>query len=659
MKQGQATIYAILGIVIVSIIVLTFTFKDTLFKSQWEQNKEKALLVPEKAKKVQAYSESCIQQVLEEGVNLLASQGGYIDIPPDPVPPSPFNPLSNKLDLFNTGTAHVAYWYYETANGVQKNQIPSKSTMQIQLATYVNTNLPSCINNFHQFKQLGYKITNANIKTDIDIAENIIFATTNYPIELYYEGLSFAFEDFYVSLDHGLGKMHEQAQAIMEAENNENFIENYIIDTMVVYDEIPYSGVDFKCSPRSWQRAKVNDDLKKIIATNIPLIKIKGTDYVLPQQKDKYFEVQTSSSARDLSVQFISSPEWPSLINILGEEGPIIRGKPYTTDNAMSKFMLQFFCLNQYHFVYDLKVPILITLTDKDDNIFQFATLAIINHNQPRENKQLLTNTFDVDDSLCEPKNQLVKVNALGFNGDGSLRPLNGARISLKCITSTCPLGTTSGDGSLEASAPQCLNALISAEKEGFHHTEEFISTHEQATSSLLLEPKYTLDVEVQVIDTLNNVRPLQPTEQVIISFENHDKGFTTSYVSPGQTTVSLIAGTYTMKSTLLVNSDPPFKFDEQKIEVCIDAPKNGVLGVLGLSEKQCTTEIIEATSIPSITSGGSIITWSPSRPQLATAKKVTLYVVRSTTPQSITELAQTQQEVAENAKKTKLPDLE
>ena len=180
----------------------------------------------------------------------------------------------------------------------------------------------------------------------------------------------------------------------------------------------------------------------------------------------------------------------------------------------------------------------------------------------------------------------------------------------------------------------------------------------EESTASPLLEPLYALNIKVNVIDN-NNIRPLQPTEQAFFTFTEKNKEYTHSIVSPGQATASFIAGSYEISSNLIVNSEPPFKIPEQQIKVCNDLPKEGVLGIVGLTEKKCVTQKIDATELSQVASGGATILWSPSRQQLAAAKTITLYVVRSAMPKTIQDIILTDKQRAENAKKTKEPVLE
>ncbi|MEK6840149.1 MAG: hypothetical protein AABX72_04340, partial [Nanoarchaeota archaeon] len=421
--------------------------------------------------------------------------------------------------------------------------------------------------------------------------------------------------------------------------------------------EIPFSGIDTECTPRTWKRTDVLSTIKNALATNIPLVKMEGTDFTLSQDFNKYFVVPADEIYVDTRTQFLYSPQWPMLVDILGENGPLLQGKPYTIGNAASRFLAQFFCLNNYHFVYDMKFPVLITITDENNNIFQFATLVVIDNNQARQNT-LAIPTLDEESEICENPTIPLTISIGALSPSGDITQLPGASVSLKCLTTQCSLGTTDQTGKLEAVAPSCYNAALVVEKEGFHHDTHIISTNEQTSISSLVEPIYSLDVNIQVIEN-NNVRPLQPTEQAIVTFEEKDREYVTSIVSPGNEKVSLIAGQYEIISQLVVNSDPPFTIPAQSVKVCHDAPREGALGIIGLQERKCVTRQFDQVQLSQIISGGSKIQWSALRSSLASSHSITIYVVRSPTPQSIQDIGKVETSLQQNAQKTREPILE
>lgn len=657
MKKAQATIYVIAGIVILIAASLGYVLKTKVLTSDWERERARSLAVPEYAKKVQIFTQSCVEQVAKEGTSLLSAQGGYIDIPQDAFPYSPINPFSNRLQLFAQGESKIAYWFYESANGVSKNQIPTLEMIKIQLQQYMNEHLNTCLVNFDALKNQGYGIVESQPQTSIDITDEKIFITVRMPTAIEFEDQSTMIEGWYAVLEYQLGKMLKQAYNIMETENEKTFLEQYALDVLSIYDGIPFSGIDTECTPRTWKRTDVLSTIKNALATNIPLIKMEGTDFTLSQDFNKYFVVSADEVYVDTTTQFLYSPQWPMLVDILDEDGPLLEGKPYTIGNAASRFLAQFFCLNHYHFVYDMKFPVLITITDENNNMFQFATLVIIDNNQPRQNT-LAIPAFGEESPICENPTIPLTISIGALSPSGDIVQLPGASVSLKCLTTQCPLGTTDQTGKLEARAPSCYNAALVVEKTGYHHDKHILSTNEEASVSSLVEPIYALDVEVQVIDN-NNIRPLQPTEQAIFTFEEKNREYITSVVSPGNEKVSLIAGEYEITSQLVVNSDPPFTIPAQSVKVCHDAPREGALGIIGLQEKKCVTQQFDQVQLSQIASGGSKIPWQVLRPSLASANSITLYVVRSPAPQSIQDIENVERSLQQNAQKTREPTLE
>ena len=85
-RRGQIAIFVILAIVIVGVIALFFVFRDSLFGEK---------VSPEFAPIYSLYSQ-CIEEETLNGVKLLESQGGRIDVG-DVVPGNDYNPFSSHL----------------------------------------------------------------------------------------------------------------------------------------------------------------------------------------------------------------------------------------------------------------------------------------------------------------------------------------------------------------------------------------------------------------------------------------------------------------------------------------------------------------------------------------------------------------------------------
>ena len=229
--------------------------------------------------------------------------------------------------------------------------------------------------------------------------------------------------------------------------------------------------------------------------------------------------------------------------------------------------------------------------------------------------------------------------------------------MSLKCLSTTCDLGLANELGVVEVSSPACVNALLLADKEGFYGPGDIVSTNELGVYTLVMDRVYPVEVDVMVVDQ-GGVRPLQPTEQAFVYLE-HDNGYAVSVVAPGHRAVDIIPGTYTVRSELVVGSDPPFVLQGKKEKVCHDVPREGVLGIVGLTERKCVEHEISDVELSQVAAGGSEIIWTAAHEQLAFAKKLTLFVIRSSVPRTVDELINAEEVLGEHAKNSRKPVLQ
>jgi hypothetical protein len=660
-KKAQATAFMILGLIIISSAILVYYFRAEIFEGLGNQIlKEEP--ISEQIQKVKTYTSECIEETLEEGALIMGLQAGHISLPRDEFPPLGYNMLSNSIDMFNNGAFKIPYWSYQTPNGLDKTQIPTKQEMEQELANYLDTNIDNCLNNYIPFILDGYDIHHANPSSEVIITDNTINAETDFLINIAYKEKQQTFDKFKTRLNIPLGKLYSDALELLQYENQENFIEKATLDLMVTYDEIPFSGVDFECSPKTWLKSKLIQDLKSIMALNIPTLKIKGTNYLLKDDKDKILVHNALSNPdKDTSINFLFSSQWPIGIDIIGEDNEIIKGKPFTLDNEASRFLLPLFCLNDYHFVYDLKYPVLFSLTE-NEYTFQFGVMGIIDNNQPKKNTAEFQMSYLEDDPICSRGVTPITVIATGISSDGSSVPMDDVDISLKCVTGECDIGTTrltsAGIPSLTEYFPQCINGQIIASKEGYHSVSETVSTNREFSISLDLETYYELPVDVLVSEN-GAFRTPYPTEQILFQFENVDQNYYTSYYYPSQEKLKLISGDYLITSTLIVETEGGFNFPSKTVQICVDVPKKGIGGMLGITNKKCENQEIPKINLDAITAGGGSLSWHADRRALATSNKIALYTVRGKAPQSITELNSFNQNIEMLSKSIKHPTFE
>src|SRR3989344_4585573 len=129
-KRAQLTIFVIVAIIIVAGIAGYFVLKSGTFSTQIPQEFDPVY---------QAYL-SCIKTDVEIGTKLLGTQGGYINLPNFEAG-STYSPFSSQLAFFGFG---IPYWYYISANGIAKEQVPTLKEMENQLETYLNEKIIEC-----------------------------------------------------------------------------------------------------------------------------------------------------------------------------------------------------------------------------------------------------------------------------------------------------------------------------------------------------------------------------------------------------------------------------------------------------------------------------------------------------------------------------------
>jgi hypothetical protein len=654
-KKSQATMFIIFGLIIVSLTLVLFYFKAEIF-SKMESKTQIEEPVNQQIGRVQSYTLECMSESLESSLRTLGLQGGHLTLPVDEFPQTPYNMLSNSIEMFGEGTLEVPYWSYLSPNHIEKTQIPSKQDMEKDLENQFKIDFNICINDYNTFRLEGYDIRYSEPTPKITIEKEVVSTILDMRLDVSFKEFSQTFELFRSKLNIPLGKLYSKAIEIFEYENEKGFLEQAVLDYMAMYDEIPYSGIDFECTPKAWMKSEVIKDLKHIMALNLPTIKIAGTKYDSKRNKDKILVHDAiKGSARDVTVNFIFSESWPIMIDVIGENGEVLKGKPFSSGNKAARFLMPLFCITDYHFVYDMKFPLIVSLSE-GDYIFQFALMGVIDNNQPKRNL-IPALEFENEIELCNRGDTKIKVLSQEISSDGSSTPIPDADVSFKCMTTQCQMGKTrleQSGYSLTTLFPNCVNAEIEASKEGYHSASLITNTNEEGVIALNMEKIYELPINILVNEKGDFRSPYQ-TEEIIFTFENKDKEYYTTYYYPSNEKIKLIAGNYDVSSILMVNSKKGFKFEKQTKEYCMEVPKRGLGVLFGMKETKCINKEIPETTLNNVQAGGGSFSWYADRRALETSNKINVYTNRGNMPQTIEELgeiASNQEQFNEGIKK-------
>ena len=605
-KRGQVTIFIVLGIVILVAFGFLAAVRFNLFKTEFDRELAKSQ-VPEQLRPVKIHIDDCLKSISETAVYTLSSRGGYLTIPTDIIPRSINNPFSNSLEIYSGH--EVAYWFYESANAIQKQQIPTKESMELEISDYLNEHFSDCYYELGTYYNQGFEIElSPYTDSEVNIQNNHIEIMVDAPMYVALNDVTKTIEKHTIKLDIPLGKFYDLSKKIIEEELESNFLEEKTIDMMDVYEEIPLSGTDFDCERKIWNKQQVKEDLKEIANRNIGALNLKGSNYVNFRDTYDYFLVDVTAP-QDTTSNFIYSQTWPLTMEVSPSKGDLLLGDPITQGSPeISKFLNMFFCLNNYNFVYDVKYPVLISLSDESGYLFQFATMVIIDDNQPMKSKFEYvdyTESIEMKENICDYPQKEITVNILDSE---NLDPINDASILYKCSVTTCYIGKTDNLGKYNGLFPACLNGQLIAQKQNYYIGEQEFSTNEFDSAMLFLSKYHELDLETKIIDLNSGETEQVENQEVIFQFENLDNDYIT-VVTDQDEKITLIPGYY--KVTSYVTSEPEFDVTAggSTFTQCVEVPKQGILGLF-LKEEKCFETELDEFELEKVVVGGAEFEW-------------------------------------------------
>ena len=572
--QAQVTIFIIIAIVIVGGVIVFFTFKDSLIRGG----------IPVNLEPVYSTFLSCLDGDTMEGINILESQAGHISLP-DFEPGSEYMPFSSQLDFLGNP---IPYWYYVSGNNFQREQVPSERDMENELGNFIEGKIRNCV--FDKYYGQGFEVLMEEPKANVHIRENKVEVSLDMNLKISKEEDNAVIRNHKIIVKSDLGLLYNSAKKIYEYEQKNLFLENYAVDTLRLY--APVDGVKLTCSPMIWSGNDVFEGLKDAIEVNTATLKTKGGSYSLKNKEDEYFVVDGSANilkGARVNVRFLNSKDWPNSFEVLPSEGSVLMAKPVGNQPGLGALG---FCYVPYHFVYNVKYPVLIQVYSGDtpkgvSEIFQFPVAVVLQGNMPRE--ALDANAVESESpELCKYKNTQIEVNTY----DSRLNPVP-AEISYECFNEVCSIGNTLINP-LIGDFPQCVNGRIVAKAEGFKDSKYIYSTTESGSVDITMDRLYKLKVKLDIDGKSYN-------KDAIINFVSDDSSKTVVY--PAQDSVELSEGQYKIEVYVYRNSS--IKLDATTKKQCMEVPQSGAGGLVGLTKEECFNLDIPAQIISNALSGG------------------------------------------------------
>src|SRR3989344_1998469 len=614
-RKGQVTVFIFIGIFILVILGVFIYFRSELLVRTTQQAN---LGVSEQFRPVQQYYENCLTNAAVDGINLVGSQGGYLNVDEDNSGRDVVYGFRSYLDVLNDGNARVPYWYYKKDNEIDVVYVPSLADVQNNIQEYIGQNMGRCFENSTLLS--NYNVDYGKINSKVEVQDEKVFVTILTPLNVELKGVRETIPEISIAIDAPVGKMYRKAVEIFNKENNDYFIEERTIDYMGLYDEIPFTGANFDCNAKIWSVEQVRNDFKRILSYNLPglLTNDKTSD-------DRYNQLEINGEGMD--VVFSYQGEWPFAMDAEPNTNGVLKSEQGIKNSGITKAISSLFCLQGYHFVYDVKYPALITIVSKG-YVFQFATQVVVKNNAARKLPYEI-GELEEKENICNNDNGILNLGVFGVDDNNELQPSD-ANINLKCLNQICGLGRSSR-GVFVARTPSCLNAVVTADKQGYYSKEIVVNTNNGESNTIILEPLYKKNIEIRLIDK-NGLREVK-NEYVLVELEN-DNGYKTSINYPDETQIEIAAGDYKFKSYVFAQSQDSFEIGGQVKEQCVRVPRAGILGTL-LSKEECVVNQVEPDNVNQVLIGGGEFMFFADRISIVNSNKLIVYLIVDDIPTS------------------------
>ncbi len=411
-KKGQATIFIIIGIIILLTIAVLY-----YFITQTTEAKLGIALQQDSAHgdavAVQQYVSACLNDIAKNAIVLLGQHGGYINLSRTDLHSQIFDIDETDQtagDAVQFGALQIPYWWYENSQhsctrcSITTKNIPTLKNMEEQITAYTQENLMLCLDNFASLEKQGYAITAAQEpRIETAIGDEAVYVQLTYPLEITKETSTSSLENWYVELNVPLQSIYNAANEIVTMEIRNQFLEQITLNITSAY-----SGLDEERLPPLaaftegyavvyWMKQNVKEQLGKYLKTYISLIQIKGTTGAVElQPENKYgtgfFSMLSRESSHEfgtLEIDFIdpTTDFTEYYLDITPRTGELLKPKIYTNEFPVLLPPIQ---TNHYSFYYDVSYPVVVTLKDANALQGEGYTFFFALENNIRDNRNLM-----------------------------------------------------------------------------------------------------------------------------------------------------------------------------------------------------------------------------------------------------------------------------
>ncbi len=496
-KKGQITVFIIIGIVAVILVILLayFLIRESGVKDIKEITKAQRQLDP-----VESFITDCIEQTAKKALDILGSQGGWIDLNNPALTGQSFtfteNPTESDGLQLTQGGAKIPYWYYlksrnQCGDCQFSAKIPGLDLIASQISWYIENNIGECTGNFESFSEQNIDVRElGDLKANTLITEEDVVVVINYPIETTINSRETRTDEHYVNLGINFRKLYSFANEIAESQKENNFLEYSSMNIVGAYSSLDPNKLppvaDATPGPGKvvWSRFNSENLMKNLLVQTVGLLTVPGTNNFNPIGSEDIEEfslrqgatysyvfqlLDEDSDYEDYGVSF-AYMNWPIYFDITPRDGDLIRPQEIS---GIFQDILQFFTQN-YRFYYDISYPVMVEIRDtqaynKRGYSFLFALESNVRNNKPLlpGPQFYLTSIGAPSATLFSSPESRISGNILIKARDDKGGNVESANVNYNCASESVYLGLTNNRGVFSSRFPVCYGGLLQISKAG------------------------------------------------------------------------------------------------------------------------------------------------------------------------------------------------
>ncbi len=525
-RKAQAALFIGIGVVLLVAFGLVYYFVAVKTPSE---TKPVLKEVPTEVKPVNQFIESCIKSSAVDGLVELGKHGGYISPEKNNIVVNELEPTENS-DGVNAFSNDVAYWHYlktkNTCTGYCEfsSKTPylyrAQGTPSIegQLDEYVNENLRACLNDFYDFKQQGFTITElGSINTKTSVLNSEIGFYVEYPLDVALAESKHSINEFYVRVPINIKNIYEVAYNItsIEADNNSRFFEKFTQELISIFggtsqDKLPSTAdLEFKATGTMWSEQNVRNMLQGILFVYTQAVQLEGArNYQEINMQDQTKNIlyngmvipssKVSASHSNVGVEFFYL-NWPVYMNLDCKSGIC---KP---EQVFNNLMMIPFGMQRYDFAYDVSYPVLVAITDPaalngKGYVFNFAFEVNVRNNKPMQSEfnPVTMMDFGQTSMLCDPQQRASGEITLEVKDSSTNKYIKDAVVTYSVGDEGCVIGQTdSASVPLKAKFPSGSCGIVTFTHEDYlgKSVPLCLNPDEKKSISVSLQKYYYINV--------------------------------------------------------------------------------------------------------------------------------------------------------------------